>query len=417
VVRGAPALAPLAAGLLGLAGALGATLFLHRAAAAALDRVQEERLRGAGETATRLLTSGPPGQAVLRDVMAANGLEGAYVLSPSLTVVADAAGAGGPADLLRIDAVRAQRAFAGDRSTAFGYSVGEVPVATGYFPLRDRDGAVRSVLVLEGGASFAAARLGLRRALFAAEGLSALVALALAGAALQWSRAEARQRRSAEQAARGEALSRMSAMVAHEIRNPLGVIRGAVELVGARAGPALSPRDREALSDVLGEVERLRHLTEDLLDLSREPALDLARVDLSEIAAAAARSAGASHPGLAVRLELPQLPVMADRRRLTQVLLNLLLNAAQAGARSAAITGEGRQGAEVRLKVRDDGPGVPPALRPRLFQPFATGRPGGTGLGLAICRRLVERHGGTLRLLDQGGPGAAFELRLPRADG
>ncbi len=416
MVSGPRALAPLAAGFLGLAGALGATLFLHRAAAAALDRVQEERLRGAGETAARLLGAGSPAQAALHDLMSANGLEGAYVLSPSLAVVADAAGATGPVDLLRVDAARARRAFAGERSIAFGYSVGDVPVATGYFPLRDRDGAARAVLVLEGGASFAAARIGLRRALLAAEGLSGLVALVLAGAALGWSRAEARQRQSGEQAARGEALSRMSAMVAHEIRNPLGVIRGAVELVGARAGPALSPRDREALADVLGEVERLRHLTEDLLDLSREPALDLARTDLAEIAAAAARALGASHPGLSVRLELPPLPVTADRRRLTQVLLNLLLNAAQAGARTAAVTGEALP-REVRLRIEDDGPGVPPALRPRLFLPFATARQGGTGLGLAICRRLVERHGGTLRLVGGAGPGAAFEVRLPAARG
>ncbi len=411
------ALAPLVAGLLGLAGSLGATLFLYRASSGSLDRVLEERLRGAGETAAGLLGGASPTAAGLRAIMEANGLEGAYVLSPSLEVVADATGPSAvKADLLRVDGARAARAFAGGGTVAFGYSLGDLRVATGYFPIRAPDRAVRSVLGLEAGQSFAAARAGVRQALWIGVGLSVLGALALGGAARQWSRGEEQRRQTAARAARGDALARMGAMVAHEIRNPLAVIRGSVELVRERAGPNLASSDREALGDALGEVERLRRLTEDFLDLAREPALVAVPIDLAKTAVDAVRGVERSYPSVAVRVSLPTLPVNGDPGRLRQVLGNLLVNAAQAGAHTVELRGETTEGL-VRIEVRDDGPGIDPAIRDRLFDTFASGRAGGTGLGLAISRRIVERHGGELTLVSDSRSGATFEVRLPLAFG
>ncbi len=408
---------PVIAGLLGLAGSVGATLSLYRAAAGAVDRVLEERLRGAGETAASVLSRGEPGPADLRAVMSANGLEGAYLVSPELVVVADATGPPGRrADLLRTDAGRVARALAGEPTIAFAFAVGDLPVATGYFPVRGPDGSVRAVLALEAGQSFATAHRGLRRAFGVALALSAVGALALAVVALRWARAEAERRAAAERAARGDTLARMGAMVAHEIRNPLGVIRGGVELVRARSGAALDPRDGETLADVLGEADRLRRLTDDFLDLARELAVAPVPVDVAAIAAEAARLATRSRASLDVRIVPSAVRAHVDPARLRQVLANLLANAAQSGARSAVIraTSDGRQ---ALIVVRDDGPGVAPEIRGRLFEPFATGRAGGTGLGLAISRRIVERHGGALRLVEDGEPGAAFEVRLPLAEG
>jgi two-component system, OmpR family, sensor kinase len=411
------ALVPIVAGLLGLTGSLGATLFLHRSAASALDRVLEERLRSAGDTAIELLGHREPSAEELRGIMRANGLEGAYLLSSPLEVRADATGPSGVrADLLRVDRRRSTEAFQGRGSVSFSYTVDGVPIATAYFPLRGGDGTIRGVLALEAGHEFAHARTALRRALWVGVALSALGALTLAVVAQRWSRAEAHRRRAGERAARGDALARMGAMVAHEIRNPLGVIRGGVELVRARSGDVLPADDREALADVLGEVDRLSGLTQDFLDLAREPALAVVPVDVAEIASDAARALSTAHPEVAVAVRSPPLRVHADPARLRQVFANLLLNAAQAGARSVEVLGESSAGA-ASVEVRDDGPGVDPALRGRLFDPFATTRRDGTGLGLAISRRIVERHGGELRLLNGARGGAAFLVRLPLAPG
>ena len=408
--------APALAALLGLAGSLGATLYLYGEAGAALDRVLEARLKGAGETAAGLLGRGEPDAAALRAVMAANGLEGAYVVSPGLRIVADATGsAGGPADLLRIDARRASEALAGAHSVAFGWEMGDLRIATAYFPIRGDDGAVRGVLALEAGQAFGAVRATLRQALGVGVILSVVGAIALAFAALRWSRVEAQRRSDAERAVRGEALARMAAMVAHEIRNPIGVIRSAAELVGARSGPFLGERDRAALADVLGEVDRLRRMTEDFLDLAREPRIEAVPVDLAELAAEAARALSTTHPSVEVRLEVPPLRALADPGRTRQVLSNLLVNSAQAGATRVELTAEAERGA-VRLALQDDGPGVDPGLRERLFDPFVTGRASGTGLGLAISRRMVERQGGTLVNVPAD-RGARFEVRLPLAGG
>lgn len=406
---------PLLAGAMGLAGALAATLSLHRTAAAALDGVLEERLRGAGETAARLLDDPRPELDALRATMAANGLEGAYVLDRDLRLLADAAGRSGRrATLLRVDPAAVARAFAGEASVASGYELGEVTVVTGYFPVRGPGAEVRAVLALEAGRTFAATRRRLAQALWLAVALSALAGGGLAFVAHGFVRTEARASAAAARAARGDVVERMGATVAHEVRNPIGVIRGLVELVRARAGPGLAAPDRDALRDVLGEVERLRRLTEDFLDLSREPALSPVAVDLARLVADAATAAETAHGGVRIAAHVPALLVRADPGRLRQVLANVLDNAARAGAHGVELSAA-RAGRCVRIEIRDDGPGVAPALRARLFDPFVTGAAGGTGLGLAVARRIAERHGGTLELADAGPPGAAFVLTVPLA--
>jgi signal transduction histidine kinase len=114
-----------------------------------------------------------------------------------------------------------------------------------------------------------------------------------------------------------------------------------------------------------------------------------------------------------VNVSLPNLSVAADPGRLRQVFANLFANAAQAGATRIDVVG-GAKGSSAEIDIRDDGPGIDPALRNRLFDPFATGRKDGTGLGLAICRKIVEAHGGDLDLVVPGeGGGTTFRMRVP----
>src|SRR6185295_3693168 len=162
----------------------------------------------------------------LAALMRANELDAAYVLGRNLRVIADArGGAGGAVDLLRVDVARVRRALAGESTVDRGYALGTLEILTGYFPLRG-DGAVSEVLALEAGQSFIAARAGIARARNVGWSLSILCALGLGLLAARWLRAERATADAGARAARGDALSRVAAMAAHEIRNPLGVIRG-----------------------------------------------------------------------------------------------------------------------------------------------------------------------------------------------
>jgi signal transduction histidine kinase len=158
----------------------------------------------------------------------------------------------------------------------------------------------------------------------------------------------------------------------------------------------------------------MRRLTEDFLDLGSERPLARAPIQVAELAREAARAAEAAHPGLRVRVEAGQLPpVEGDVGRLRQVLANLLANAAQAQREGQVDLRAWANDGVVRIQVRDHGLGIGKEHRARLFDPFFTTKSGGTGLGLAIARRLCERHGGSLALLDEPGPGAVFEITLP----
>jgi signal transduction histidine kinase len=409
------ALIPVAAAALGLAGSLAATAFLHAKASRALDQVLDERLRGAGESAAGLLGGASATPAQLRRLMEANRLEGAWVIDRGLTVLADATGrAGRRVDLLRVDPAMVRKALDGEMGVTAGSSVGERDVATGYFPIRRADGSVNAVLALEAGKAFSDARRGLRSALLFGGVLAAAGAAALALVAWRFGQAERGRSEAATRAARGETVSRMAAMAAHEIRNPLAVIRGTIELLRERSGPALGDRGAADLQDVLGEVERLRRLTEDLLDLASDRALVCGRVDVAEVLEEAARGAEASFPALRVRRAVGALPpVEGDRGRLLQIFANLLTNAAQAQRQGEIELTGATAGSELRVTVHDSGPGVSPGIRERLFEPFVTGKRDGTGLGLALSKRFVERHGGVLLLIEDGRPGATFEVRLP----
>jgi len=417
-----PRAAALIVAALGLAGALAVILVLHRAAAGSVERALEERLLAAGRTAALLLEArGSSGgwaasAPELRALAEANELEGAYLVDGELTVVADSHGSPPhPADLLRVDADRVEQALAGRPSVSAAYGFGEVTVLTGYFPLQGDAGA--RVLALEAGDAFARARSGPTRALWMGLLLALVTAMALGLVAVSWARAEAARHEVEARAARAEVVSRMAAIAAHEIRNPLAVIRGTVELLQGRHRQILPERARESLRDVLAEVERLAQLTDDLLDLSADRALHLAPVAVGPLLEEAVRAVQSAHPQVALRLQQDGGPdlVEGDARRLRQVLSNLLENAAQAQQRGPVDVQLAARGAEVAVEVRDLGPGIPPELQERIFEPFFTTRTQGTGLGLALARRLVERHRGQLTLVPSA-QGTTFRITLPRME-
>jgi signal transduction histidine kinase len=400
---------PLVVAAVVLAGASAASIAaIYRAARRAVDEQLTRRMDAVGATAARLLGDAGDRDGALGDVAVANQLDAAYVVDAHLTVVADAHGRSGRrANLLRVDADRLRRALAGTPSVAWAYDVEETSFLGGYFPLRTAGQA----LVLEAGATFVAPSRQLRVAAITALVVdAALLVLALVG--VVWAmRAARREREAFGRVERAGLASRMAAMVAHEVRNPLSIIRAGSELLR----PKLPSEDRELVDDILGEVQRLCRLTDEFLSLSRDQPLSLGDVALGRLAQDVCDAVALRYHDRPLEMTVEgEAMVRADADKLRQAFLNLVLNAAQAmnGAGQLRVATDLVDNM-VRVRVSDSGPGIAPAVAERLFEPFATGKATGTGLGLAVARRIVERHGGTLECVAVE-RGTCFEARLPR---
>lgn len=258
-----------------------------------------------------------------------------------------------------------------------------------------------------------------------AQALASLAVIAgLIVAHLRSRRAEMALRALEADQRRREVLARLgevSAVLAHEIRNPLAAVKGHVQLALETVGAAPDRAPLSArLTTVVDEVARVETLVRGLLDYARERPLAPGRVTLDAVArrGVALAQAGRDLPGPNVSVDVPEgIEFEADADQVERVLSNLVQNAmeaagATAGARVRISGRAAREGVEV--VVEDSGPGIPDGLADRLFEPFVTGRIHGVGLGLAIASRIVEAHGGTLRAgssADLGG--ARFEVRLP----
>jgi len=220
----------------------------------------------------------------------------------------------------------------------------------------------------------------------------------------------------------------IAAGVAHEVKNPLGGIRGAAELLAARANDG---KTIDAAALIVREVDRISALVDDLMLFTQGETVRLAPVnlhrvldDVLDLLALDPISEGVELR----RLYDPSIPdVLVDADRLTQVFLNLCRNAYQAmegrGGRLTITTGmplerrittpEGEHFPALRVEIADSGPGVEAEVLDKLATPFFTTRVGGTGLGLALSRHWLARHDGTLRIESQPGEGTRVQVELP----
>ncbi len=244
-------------------------------------------------------------------------------------------------------------------------------------------------------------------------------ALGLAGASLLtvlagvfWrisTRAQAAQLQ-LERQKRLASLGAMSAVLAHELRNPLASLKGNAQLLSERLPEG--GRDRRKADRVVSEVLRMERLTNDLLDFVRSGRVERVEVDPARLVKDAAEAV----TGAQVELDLDRAPDRwsLDPDRLQQVLINLLQNAARASPEGAAVTASVARGpGGLEICVRDRGEGIPPGQEEAIFEPFHTTRTRGTGLGLAVSRRIIELHGGQITAATHPGGGALFSILIP----
>jgi len=209
----------------------------------------------------------------------------------------------------------------------------------------------------------------------------------------------------------------LTAALAHEIRNPLGSLKGAAQIL---ADPTLPADERGRLLTILGEESgRLDRVLTDFLTLARDRKVRCTTVDIAACVRETATllTPEAEAHGVAVRVDgaEAEVPLTGDGDLLRQLIWNLARNGVEAAGDGGNVTLRvaGGTGDRVRLVVEDTGPGIAAADLPRLFDPFFTTRDGGTGLGLAICDRIARDHGATLTAENRPEGGARFVVALP----
>lgn len=233
-----------------------------------------------------------------------------------------------------------------------------------------------------------------------------------------------RFQREAAQRERLSSLGRMSTIVAHEIRNPLMIIKGALRQL---TRPGATPEDvQEAAADINGEIDRLNRVVNEVLDFARPIRVERSKTDLNGLCRDVASAVMAAEPEPAVALDLdPSLPPLyTDGEKLRTALVNLLTNARQAVVTNQG-SGPNRRGGvtvstmrlsdrRVVVTISDGGVGIAPDDLPRIFDPFFTTRRTGTGLGLPIAKNILDALGGTITV--ESTPGAGTTLRIELAD-
>lgn len=227
------------------------------------------------------------------------------------------------------------------------------------------------------------------------------------------------------QAQRDAAWGEVARRLAHEIKNPLTPIQLSAERLRRKYLTQMDPEDAEVLDratrTIIQQVETMQEMVKAFSDYARAPELERDEVDLNTVVSDVLELYRGGE-GIVIALDLdPELPpVAADAGRLRQLLHNLVKNALETGGHEGAVRLEVGTRCEreaqcryVELRLRDNGPGFPEAVRSQLFEPYVTTKPKGTGLGLAIVKKIVEEHGGVLQAENAPDGGAQVTIRLP----
>lgn len=209
----------------------------------------------------------------------------------------------------------------------------------------------------------------------------------------------------------------MSSVIAHEVRTPLGILRSSAQMLQRESG--ISEEGREMVGFIESETQRLNRLVSAMLDTARPRAPSYGAVDMHDLIGQSIAMLGAQadkkQVEVTVSLRATQPVIECDAEQITQVLLNLLMNGLQIlghGGRIEIATHDDDH--TLYIEIADDGPGIDPAERTKVFEAFFFKREGGIGLGLAIVQQIVNAHGGEIEAAESRLGGALFRIRLPR---
>lgn len=316
------------------------------------------------------------------------------------------------------DSVAVARSWRGEVTASALRMIAASPFKTAYAPVRHHDGEIVCLFVAEASADFFAALARFRRGLILG-GIASLAVLIifgffLANALALFLRTQENLRRSERLASMGQ----MSATVAHEIRNPLSIIKNTAEVLRQKYDDPEKPD--ELFEFIPAEVRRLSRLMNDFLGFARDRELNIKRGDLMATAerALALMRKEEQAANVTWRLQGSHAQIFADYDddAITQVLMNLMLNAGQAmngsGEAEIRLDDRGAGRTRIHLSIHDKGPGLPVAPE-KIFEPFFTTKSRGSGLGLAVCKQIIEKHRGRISAESQPGKGTTIHIWLP----
>jgi signal transduction histidine kinase len=388
----------------------------HMAAAQEITAAHIEDIQRLHEDANGYLDV----QAHLNTLLFATGVENVSLIDTARVTLFDARSHASEFETSMLDSVAAPwltRALAGQAAVSAPFERGGRVFRAGFAPVRDRAGRVAGVVAIVAEAAYIPVVRELRDTLTAIA-VATLVAIGLLAALLiRGTRAAARMEQRLSRAENLAAMGRLTATLAHEIKNPLAIIRGSAERLGK-----LEPEARRMADFVVEETDRLSRTVARYLQFARGTPEAAAGAPGDAVAALDATLAllEGELEARGVRLERSggsprAAPVALDDESLKQLYLNLILNALEAmeqGGRLkvSAVERAGR----IEVQLADDGPGIPAAVLRRLGSPFYTTKATGSGLGLFLARRLAESAGGQLKLASSPGAGTTCTLRLPK---
>jgi signal transduction histidine kinase len=355
----------------------------------------------------------------LKEIQEFNGVSDIFIFDTEQITLFDLAGRYEVGEenlaLLIADVAAVTQALAGLPAATELYSSQGGYLKSGYAPILASDAAVVGGVGVEASATFFEVLGQVRRTLLGAAlvvGVGmVLLAVVLAQLLSAQERLQSRLRRTETLATMGQ----MAAMLAHEVRNPLGIIRGAAERIGER----FHIQDDEVYRFIPEEVDRLERTLGAYLDFARPKAVG----DVSDVRGALTRTLDLMEPELkrkGIRLQADmeegEFPVRGDAHLLQQAFLNLLLNARDAMKEGQSLmVGLRRSGNRTEVSVADTGTGMTSEVRRRAAEPFYTSKQKGSGLGLAVVNRVMTDLGGRMRIESRPGRGTVVTLSLPRA--
>ena len=323
----------------------------------------------------------------------------------------------GQAPYLVLDSAPLASALTGQAAYGPRYTVGGVDLKSAFAPVQDPLGDVIGAVGIEAPADFFGALRDVR--LTHALGMGIGMALVVVMTAVMW-RFWARSERSEHALWRSQHLAmvgQMTATMAHEVRNPLSIIKATAERIRRKYGDG-----GELFDFIPDEVDRLDRLTRWYLDFAKPEAGERVAVSLTEIARESLDRLRKEAEAADVRLVGPlgdaEATCTVDRDRVLQAVINVVMNALQAtpaGGEVSITVSEARD--RSRIEVTDNGEGVPPDVQSWIFEPFHTTKPQGSGLGLAVVRQVVTSHGGDVGIESAPGAGTIVWMEFPGNQG